>query len=300
MPPVPEFVLFSSSAKKLNGGIKYLFRLTEALNELGRAAAVCEGDNLSPTWFDSTAPLIEPQKLQHNPSQIFIIPEDQPELLRQLAPWPQKKFIYCQNHFYVPRGLLEASCYSDCGAVGILCASQTIMDYAARRLPKLTRYLLSSYVDDQLFRPRPKKRQIVFIPRKRPVEAAFLYDSFRARFPQHHNVPWVPLQDQPEKVVAAAMGESEIFLALNRLEGLGVTPMEALACGCKVVGFLGSAAQEYSRHCTYQARDEGDMLGLILALERLLAAPLAPVAEPVATITHNHFMGQLEAFLGAA
>jgi glycosyltransferase involved in cell wall biosynthesis len=37
-----------------------------------------------------------------------------------------------------------------------------------------------------------------------------------------------------------------VFLALSRLEGFGLTPLEAMAAGCVVVGFTGIGGREYA------------------------------------------------------
>ena len=38
-----------------------------------------------------------------------------------------------------------------------------------------------------------------------------------------------------------------VFLSLNKAEGFGLPPAEAIACGCRVVGFHGMAAREFFR-----------------------------------------------------
>jgi glycosyltransferase involved in cell wall biosynthesis len=48
-----------------------------------------------------------------------------------------------------------------------------------------------------------------------------------------------------EAEVAAGMRDSLIYLSFSNQEGFSLSAMEAMACGCVVVGYHGIAASEY-------------------------------------------------------
>jgi hypothetical protein len=189
---------------KLNGGIKYIFRMAETLCADGFDAVVCEQDKAKPSWFTSNAPLIGYDALQPRQGDILVLPEDQPDMLRTLATWPQRKIIYCQNQFYAALGTTGATSYADYGVTDILCSSQTIRAYCAERHPQIPTHLVPCSVDSTLFKPSAKIEQIAYAPRKRMIESAYLQDMFHHHYPQWRAVPWLELSNLSEAQIAAA------------------------------------------------------------------------------------------------
>ncbi len=242
-----RIVFICAPAGKINGGIKYTFRMAETLRRDGFEAVVFEKDGIRPAWFDSTAPLIGPEDLHPQASEILVLPEDQPDLLKHLANWPQHKIIYCQNPFYAAFSALGCKSYADYGISALLCGSLSTMTYAGQRHSDLPRYHVPCGVDGALFKPHaPKSTTIALLPRKRPVEAAFLQDMFRSQYPQWQHVAWQEIAAAHEREVAAALGKAAVFLSLSRLESFGLTPLEAMAAGCVVAGFTGVGGREYA------------------------------------------------------
>ena len=54
------------------------------------------------------------------------------------------------------------------------------------------------------------------------------------------------LERASESEVAATLGRAALFLSLARLEGLGITALEAMASGCLTVGFTGIGGREFA------------------------------------------------------
>jgi glycosyltransferase involved in cell wall biosynthesis len=97
-----------------------------------------------------------------------------------------------------------------------------------------------------LFKPAAKKNIIAFMPRKRRIEATYIRDMFRFTYPEYRNWEWHEISGKTESEVAALLGESRVFLSLSRLEGFGLTALEAMAAGCVVAGFIGIGGREYA------------------------------------------------------
>lgn len=244
---MPQIIFFCPPVSVINGGIKHTFRMAEALRALGHDAVVFEQEQQRPTWFSSTVPIVGQGIFQPNADQIYVLPEDQPHILTWFKDYPQRKVIYSQNHFYGALGIGQAHSYADYGVTHILCSSRTIYDHARMRHPTLKPYVIPCSVDGALFRSAANKNNIIaYMPRKRPIEAAYIRDMFRFAYPAYRDWKWQELSGLREAEVAAAMASAKVFLSLSRLEGFGLTPLEAMASGCVVAGFTGIGGREYA------------------------------------------------------
>jgi glycosyltransferase involved in cell wall biosynthesis len=243
---MPRIIFFSPPADVINGGIKYLFRMVETLSGFGHDAVVIEEFERRPVWFPSTVPIVGQSALEPRADQIYVLPEDQTHMLTPFRDWPQRKVVYCQNHFYSTYRLGDLQDYADYGVAHILCSSQTIAAHARMRHPRLKAHIIPYSIDTAMFRPAAKHDRIAFMPRKRSVEAAFIRDTFRFQYPQFRSWQWQELNNLGENDIARAMSEAKVFLSLSRLEGFGLTPLEAMAAGCVVAGFTGIGGREYA------------------------------------------------------
>ncbi|MDE2030359.1 MAG: glycosyltransferase family 4 protein [Alphaproteobacteria bacterium] len=242
-----KIVFFCPPPSTINGGIKHIFRMAEALIAQGRDAVVFEQGGRRPTWFSSTVPVVGQDIFADTHGHLYVLPEDQPNILRDFAKLPQRKVIYSQNHFYGALGIGAAASYADYGVTDIICSSRTIYDHCRMRHPALRAFVVPCAVDPALFKPAAVKREaIAFMPRKRPIEAAYLRDMFRFALPQYQDWEWVEIANATEAEAARLMGEASVFLSLSRLEGFGLTPLEAMAAGCVVAGFTGIGGRDYA------------------------------------------------------
>jgi len=221
--------------------------MAETLIAQGHDAAVFEQNGQRPSWFASTAPVVGQGIFLPQSNHLYVLPEDQPHILSDFARLPQRKVIYSQNHFYGALGLGEAKSIADYGVTDVICSSRTIYEHCCQRFPTVRAYIVPCMVDPAQFRSSPNKRKaIVFMPRKRPIEAAYIRDMFRFSYPQYCDWEWTEISDVSEAEAARKMGEGKVFLSLSRLEGFGLTPLEAMAAKCVVAGFTGIGGREYA------------------------------------------------------
>src|ERR1700761_8779342 len=120
-----KIVFFCLPVSVINGGIKHIFRMAEALIAQGRDAVVFEQNGQRPDWFASTAPIVGQGIFTPEADHLYVLPEDQPRILADFARFPQRKVIYSQNHFYGALGIGAAQSYADYGVTDILCSSRT-------------------------------------------------------------------------------------------------------------------------------------------------------------------------------
>jgi glycosyltransferase involved in cell wall biosynthesis len=106
-------------------------------------------------------------------------------------------------------------------------------------------------IDLDLFTPREKKPgmvRIAFMPRKNKALVERIRDTFGAMAADlGERVEWVSIQGMDAAGVAGTLGRCHIFLATGFPEGCPLPPLEAMACGCLVVGFGGLGGFDYMR-----------------------------------------------------
>lgn len=233
--------------EKQTGGIKCIFRMAAALHRLGYDAVVSVRNKSRPAWFENDVPVFGREIFRPSPDQVVVLPEDQPLVLERFAERPQRKVVYCQNHFYAAKSMQDSRTYADFGVSHILCSGRTVYDFCRHRHPDVPAHVIPIGVNPELFYPRTKSERIAYIPRKRPVEATYIRDLFRFDYPLFRDIPWLQLRDKSEQEIAEVVGGSSVFLVLHKLDSLPLTGLEAMASGCVVAGFTGIGGGEYAR-----------------------------------------------------
>jgi hypothetical protein len=261
-----QIVFVCPSVRKITGGIKCIFRMAATLRRLGYDAVVFEPAGARPSWFANDVPVFDRSVFRNTPDQIVVLPEDQPIILERFAQRPQRKVVYCQNHFYAAMSMVDSRTYGDFGVSHILCSGRTIYDYCRHRHPDVPSHVIPIAVNSKLFYPRAKQDRIAYIPRKRPVESLYIRDLLRYEYPQFRDVEWLELKDKTEQEIAEAVGGSSVFLVLHRLDSLPLTGLEGMASGCVVAGFTGIGGREYARPENGYWVEEDDFPGCVRGL----------------------------------
>lgn len=272
-----RIILFCPPAVVINGGIKQIFLLADALRAQGMDAVVFEEQGRRPDWFPSTAPIVSQGVFTPRADEILVLPEDQPQILKIFKDWPQRKVVYAQNQYYGALSLIDVESFADYGVTHALCCSRSSFDHMRRRHPRVKAHYLPCGIDRNLFRPaESKKRKILFMPRKRPVEAVFIRDIFRQAHPECAAWEWVEIGGCSEAETARLMGEAGVFLSLSRMESFGLTPLEAMACGCVVAGFTGLGGREYANERNGFWAEEDDFPACARQLSRAIELASLP------------------------
>jgi len=235
-------------------------------------------------FFDQTdvkVDLLSPDMVIRR-SDIFVTPEPWANFIRRVSQLPVRSLIFCQNHYYLTHGLPNGQSFEEAGVHGVFCCSTVIADFLKENYGLAEVPVVRNAIDLELFHPRPKVPKIAYMPRKMRNESAFIEGLFRRRHPKWRDVPWVRIAGMTEAEVAKAMGESAVFLALGRMEGFGLPPLEALASGCLVVGFTADGGREFATPENGYWFDHEDHTGVVDALARALEAFGTPAAEAMA------------------
>lgn len=232
-----------------SGGIKNIYEHVLHLSKAGFPAFVVHsGEGFRPAWFDRDVPILYTGKnFQVMPRDALVIPEDFAAALLAVKDVPAKKFVFCQNHFYIFAGLPDGETWRSLNIDGVIASSEQIRSFVEGALGYKDVPVIPYAIRPDIFRSEAKRLQIAVMPRKRSFEVKFIHDAFRQVFREHADVPWAVLDGAPEEDVARALRHSAVFLSMNRFEGFGLPPVEAMACGCIVVGFHGWGGLDYAR-----------------------------------------------------
>lgn len=244
---------------RIAGGIKVAYRHVATLRRAGFDAAVVHRQACRPDWFAAPdVPIHAFDDVAFNDADVVVMGEDARFSLRHMADKPGRKVLFCQNHYYLANGMAGAADIRPFGVEAAITSGDVITAFVRRRLPGLPVATVHLAIDPELYRPAATKRlQVAAVPRKRPVEFRFMRDLLAFTHPHLRRVQWVVLEKASEADVAAAMADSAVFLSLARLEGLGLTGLEAMACGCAVTGFTGGGGREFATPQNgWWARDE--------------------------------------------
>jgi len=135
--------------------------------------------------------------------------------------------------------------YHQPNVLATIVASNDALAYMNYTFPNLKTYKMTLGIDTTVFSYADKKqKQICFMPRKLTddVRQVILILKLRGKLKD-----WklVPIDNKTEQEVAEIMKQSTFFLSFNHREGFGLPPVEAMACGCYVVGYHGQGGKEY-------------------------------------------------------
>lgn len=259
------------------GGELVNFQHVAALRQLGWRAFVLL-DDLSQVQIPLQpypVPMVQMgPSMQWTSQDVLVLPEVTPvaswQLLKQ---WACRKVMHNQNPFYTFQSFPRVA---DLDAYGLL-GGLTCSNFTAQMLQRLGSSLHWQTVHPYVLpiftsaAQAHKKRQIAYMPRKRPTETALLRHIFINKHPQWTNIPWVEIRDMSRQQVAKVLGESLVFASFSHLEGLGLPPLEAMAAGCLVCGFNGWGGQEYATEDNGRWVAEGDTEAFADALSLTLA-----------------------------
>ena len=202
------------------------------------------------------------------------MPEYLPKLLFRFSParclifiqnWP---LIYRHVNAHVGSEDLAGS-YSEMG-YELVMSCTNLMAQMLTREPEDKVLVIPNYIDLEVFYPSPSKRRkarVLAMPRKNKQDLVAIVDKVSARMP----LDIVYADGLTELQLAEEYRKSDIYLATGYPEGFGLPPLEAMACGCAVVGFTGKGAREFMIHEeTALVCDDGDTDTAAELLIRLL------------------------------
>jgi|WetSurMetagenome_2_1015567.scaffolds.fasta_scaffold07728_2 glycosyltransferase involved in cell wall biosynthesis len=266
-------LLFRPRERYPTGGVQIIYRHVGLLRRLGFEAQVVHLGDFRVDWFEHG---IDPIRLNEarariRPEDVLVVPERLPRRAGELR--CRRKLAFVQNWGLVERSVGSGD-YADFGFTGVLCCGDWLSAWMSSRT-RLPVWRVGNGIDLTQFAPDPARRQAnrVLYLRRKPTWV--LGEQALRRIPQRLTKTVHPValpHDRTQDEVAAAYREADVFLALGFPEGFALPPLEAMACGCAVVGFAGGGGLDFMEHgVTALVAPDGDVAALARALERVLS-----------------------------
>ncbi|GBQ93823.1 glycosyltransferase family 4 protein [Asaia krungthepensis] len=242
-------------AGAISGGVKVTYQHAEMLAKSGYKVSVFQPSG-RPDWLDISERLDICGSFTAAPGDVLVFPEILVDMLLDIAktPFPGKKIMFCQNPFYLYSYGIGGQELMDMGFSHFIVPGEE----TARSLSSMLRvrnvHVVPNSVDTATFHPRNKTLSIATNPRKWPAEAGnsslahLIRTMLHLKYPETRDIPWFMLENMSQREVAQTMGNAAIFLALSRQEAMPLTPLEAMASRCALVGFHGTGGKDYASH----------------------------------------------------
>jgi glycosyltransferase involved in cell wall biosynthesis len=256
-----------------SGGVKVIYQHCDLLNQRGfEAYPVHLGRFTVDDWLPHSSKLLTDREARRlaTTDDVLVVPERLP--LAAASFLCRRKFAFVQNGGLVTKATTGRR-YEDFGFTDILCCGNYVSEFMATHT-SLPRHVVTNGIRLDLFRPAPEKRKANFVLclKRKPSwpmgrEAVALLPLELQQRLQMVELP----NAHSEEEMAGFYQEADIFMALGFPEGFALPPLEAMACGCAVVGFTGGGGVEHMKDGeTALVAPDGDVPALSRVLRRVL------------------------------
>ena len=260
------------------GGDRKIYRFVDILNAAGRSAVVVHNrPGFRLTWFENQTKILPAREVQCGRGDLLVIPEVFRERIPRIAPG-NPHLILNQNAYitYADSRLSRGAwkpVVSVSDTIGVVTVSEDSREYLEWCFADLPVERIRLGLDPALFLPptQGKRRAVSFMPRRNRTE---LLQLLRILDERGALVGWelTPIDNVSEAEAARLLRESALFLSLSKQEGFGLPPLEAMGCGCVVVGYHGGGGKEFLRPGISYPIDAGDTLHFARRVEETLAS----------------------------
>ena len=259
------------------GGIRKIYRFVDVLNVGHRSATVVHSrPRFRCSWFDNQTRITPAKDVRLTTGDLLVIPEIYRGNIPKIAPGAphvvlnQGAYITFTGSSLIPDAWDPVVSPSD--TIGLVTVSEDSREYLRWCFPDLPVDRIRLGIDSSLFFPpsEGKRKSLAFMPRR---NRQGLVQLLRILGLRGALAGWelTPIDNVSEAGAARLLRSSAVFLSFSRQEGFGLPSLEAMACGCVVVGHHGGGGREFLRPGISYPIDEGDILQFARTVEDVLA-----------------------------
>lgn len=292
-----------------SGGMRVIYRHVDILNRSGIPAAVLHRRRgFRCTWFENNTAVAYAGLDLDSRADVLVLPEIYINRVDEVARGVPK-VVFNQNAYLTFRmtpweGPDAHKRLADVyrRLLGVLVVSDDSAAYLAHAFPGVAPTRIHLGFDIGLWHPADSapERIVSYMPRRRRDEAHQVLHILRERGVLEG---WsvAAIHGATETQVADTLRRSALFLSFGKHEGCPVPPLEAMACGCHVIGFDGFGGAEYFVDPFAESIPDGDVVGFARSAERFLASYPLRAAEWQATgrkasaFVHSEYAADREA-----
>lgn len=247
------------------GGVQKIYQFAQVLADAGFASFVVHRNSrYRPDWFESNVPVLGRSNVVVQSCDLLVVPEFMGTCISHLEGCA--KVVLNQ----APYSEFDDNFHNK-EVVSIVVVSDYIRRYSEFAYPGKAILPIHMGYDKTIFNAVNcrKKKQIAYMPRRRSGDCRRVLQALDARGVLSG---WTlaPIDGLNARQVADVMRESMIFLSFSEREGFGLPPLEAMACGCLVVGFHGHGGAEFFDPSYCYPILEDDICGFQETLESIL------------------------------
>jgi hypothetical protein len=270
-PKIHRVYFLVPDLKEPSGGIQRIYRYANYLQAEGYRVFVVHGDpafgkypfakNDVPIIYGNRLPAFEKQ-------DVILVPEVFGKALPELARMPCRKVMVALNYDFIFAHLPEGTTWNSFGIANVITNCQTVARFI-RCTMGLEATVIRPMLDLELYYYDPvvKKDQIAHIGRK-DVDSGKIINILLRDRERFGLTGWnvMVLESLPEADYARALRESRMFLNTSLKEGIPMPILEALACGCELIGYTNASIEEQCARLGIQCKGlfrGGDQVGVL-------------------------------------
>ena len=246
-PPLPS----------MTGGMYVILTIAKHLHTIGHKSTLVFREY--PPYLDKITPQIPTihwDKLTLNKDDVWVVPEGWPMALIPGLQSQSRCVVYVQNWAYLHGKLPDNASWEQL-PVTMIAVSNPVA-FFIKETTGINAHILRPGINLNMFytptcksfKSQKRPIRIAWMPRKNKALAHQIQQTIKAKLSSCNSstsLEWVEIHKKTPEEVSACLKTSDIFLATGFPEGCPLPPLEALACGCLVVGFGGFGGWDYMR-----------------------------------------------------
>lgn len=229
-----------------SGGVKVIYQHCDILNRNGIEAYPVHLGDFIVDWFPhQSQPIsIDKAKTLMKDSDVLICPEIIPGMADKFK--CSNKIVFIQNWALVDIGTGNEKRYEDFGFTELTACSLYIKNYMQKK-SSLPCTVIINGIDTNKFKVDETNRvkdRVLYLNRRNVADARSAITMLPSEL--KNKTEFIELENRyKQDELIKYYQKADVFMSIGYPEGFALPPLEAMACGCAVIGFTGGGGLEH-------------------------------------------------------